>query len=146
MDSTKNRLRAFLLVVATMLFIPGGVALATVEPPPPGADAGTVTDLTWMSLNASTVLWVTAVLIPLIGGVILRTGASRTTQTAVGLVLNAVNALVVTATTEGGNAILTETLVTNFLMSLVISIATLYGVWKPLGTDAALVSKGGVIG
>ena len=143
-------IRRLLLAVTAMCAVvvsaPAFASAASDSPPPPAADAGTQTDVTWLNLDASLVLWVTALAIPLIGGILLRSGATKRTQTAVGIVLNALNALLVTATTEGGDAVLTAPLVTNFIQSTVISMATLYGWWKPSGVDDKLVATGGIIG
>lgn len=153
MDTTPStrraRLRLLLLALLgsiSLLVVAPTVAFASTDAPPPAADAGTTADVTWLALDASAVLWVTAFLIPLAGGLILRLGASEKIKAGLNVALNAINALVVTATTEGGNAVFSKTLVMNFLMSFAISITSLYGLYKPTGADAKLKGTGGVIG
>lgn len=137
---------ALLALVFLSLFTPLSAAAGSEVPPPPAADAGTQADVTWLNLDAPLVLFITAALIPFVGGLIIRITANRQTQALVGLVLNALNALLITATTENGDAILSKPLVLNFAQSLTISIIMLYGVYKPLGADDKLVATGGIVG
>lgn len=121
----------FLAAGATVLFVLSTPALAYAasdQPPPPAT--GTEAESTLVALPASTVMYVTAVLIPILGGILIRYVKSDNGKAAVGIGLNALNALITTATTEGGDAILSAPLVNNFIISLSISLATLYGFYK----------------
>lgn len=107
----------------------GSVAHAAADEPPPPA-TGTEVDSTLFHIPASTTTYIIAVLIPVVGGVAIRYLKSDNAKVAVGLVLNGLNALITTATTEGGDAILSASLVNNFIISTVVSIAALYGFYK----------------
>lgn len=115
-------------------------------PVPPASDTGSTQDLTWISVDASIVLIITAAIIPIVGGLLIKVGASKAVQAGVNLFLNALNSLIITATQEDGTAVFSKALLTNFAISFIISIATLYGFYKPIGADDRLKATGGVIG
>jgi hypothetical protein len=98
------------------------------EPPPPAT--GIPVDSTLIDIPASTLSYILAALIPVVGGFAIRYIKSENGKVAVMLVLNGLNALLTTATTPGGNAVLSWPLVNNFIISTVISLATLYGFYK----------------
>jgi hypothetical protein len=128
----RTRLRHPLVAAgAIILLVLGSPSLAFAasdEPPTPAT--GTEVEQTTFHLPASTVLYVTAVIIPIVGAVLIRWVRSDNGKAAVMILLNGLNALFVTATTADGDAIFSASLVNNFIISTVISIATLYGFYK----------------
>lgn len=137
---------ASIVAAVALVATPAAVSASSEIPPPPAADAGTTADVTWFSLDASVVLWIGAVLIPIIGGLAIKVGASEKVMALVNLVLTSVWSFIVTATTESGDAVFSKPLVMNFLQAFIISVGTLYGFYRPIGADAKLKSMGGVIG
>jgi hypothetical protein len=115
-------------IILAVLAMPSLAFAASDEPPTPAT--GTEVEQTTFNLPASTVLYVTAVIIPIVGGLLIRYIKSGNGKAAVMIVLNGLNALFVTATTADGDAIFSASLVNNFIISTVIAIAMLYGFYK----------------
>lgn len=69
--------------------------------------------------------------IPILVGLITKATLSSGAKAVFMLILNAVNALVTTAVTTDGSAIITRQAFANFVIGVVISVAAYYGVYKP---------------
>lgn len=91
-------------------------------------------------LGAGSWLPVIAAFLPLVTGFLLKSTASDKVKTVTNIVVTAVYALAAQAAAEGG--ILTVETAQTWAYSLVISIATYYGVWKPLGAGNAAPNVG----
>lgn len=78
----------------------------------------------------------TALLVPLIVGLVTKSAASSKVKSVVMIVISAVNALAYQV--DAGGGILTRETAGAWLLSLVISISTYYGVWKPIDVSGAV--------
>lgn len=95
------------------------------------------------SLDPFTVSLLFGTLIPIVGGVLLKNSLSGTFKAIVNLVLSALAAVINVSLTEGGGAIVSESTLKSTGLTFLVSIATLYGVWKPTGVDAELKANVG---
>ncbi len=149
----RNKIRDAIRTLTLAMIIGLGLGAATFQmagaasdqPPPPATGTTAESEIPGVGIPASTVMYITAVLIPILGGLLIRYIKGDKGKAAVMLVLTSVNALVTTATTEGGNAILSAPLINNFIISLVISLAMLYGVYRRVevgGTSIDATLKG----
>lgn len=82
-------------------------------------------------LTPLTVSILISFVIPVITGLATKYGTSPKIKSLITLVLNAVQALVVTATMTDGSAIFTQAALTAFAISLAISITVYLGVYRP---------------
>ncbi len=80
--------------------------------------------------------------IPLITGLITKLDASTGTKSAVTLALAAVSGIA-SAVVQNNGLLTTDTLL-SALTAWVLALASLYGVWSPLGTDARLAPDFGI--
>src|SRR5882672_3300597 len=69
--------------------------------------------------------------IPILVGLITKATLSSGAKAVLMLILNAANALIVTAMTTDGSAVVTKQAFVNFVLGVVISVAAYYGVYKP---------------
>jgi hypothetical protein len=113
--------------------------LIALTPVGPDAQADSV-----LSLDPFTVSLLFGAVIPIIGGVILKASTSGTVKAIANLVMSAIAAAVNVSMTDGGGAIVSEQTLKSTGLTFLISIATLYGVWKPTGVDATLKSDIGL--
>lgn len=90
-----------------------------------------------LTLSALTVSLVVALIIPVVTGLVTRHSTSSGVKGLVTLVLNAVQALVVSATLADGTAVISEETFVQFALSLGISVASYAGVYKPLNVTSS---------
>jgi hypothetical protein len=140
-----NRLRRFLLALATMagvLLVPS-VVFAGAEPPaadtPPVAlNSETDTDL--FTLSPVLVIFVLGTVIPFLNGLITKVSTSSAVKAIVSLLLSAVAGLVTVAITPGGGAVFSEQALVAAGLAFATQLVTYLGFWKPLGVTSSVVS------
>lgn len=93
-----------------------------------------------LSLSALSVSLVVSLFIPVLVGLLTKSSLSSGLKGLGMLVLNAVNALVVSAVVADGTAVVSKETFVAFALSLAISVASYTGVYKPLGLTS---SEGG---
>ena len=84
-----------------------------------------------LSLSPMAVQFVTSTLIPVLTGLITKSGASVKLKQVVTLILNAVSAVVIANLTVDGGAKIVENTLFLAAMGLVVSITTYLGIYKP---------------
>lgn len=113
--------------------------IAAITPVGPDAQADSV-----LSLDPFTVSVLFGFLIPLIGGILFKHSTSGTVKAVVNLALSALAAIANVSATEGGGALISEQTLKSTGLTFLISVASLYGVWKPTGVDDTLKSDIGL--
>lgn len=86
---------------------------------------------TFISLEPSTVQIAVAFVIPFLVGLLSKANWSGTIKGGISIVLNFVNAAVVSATLVDGGAVWSERTARDALIGLAISLASFYNVFKP---------------
>jgi hypothetical protein len=87
------------------------------------------------------VMVVISIIIPVVVGLISKASLPGAVKAAILLALNALNALIVTAITIDGSAVLTKEAFINFVFGVVVSVASYFGVYRP-----ARITSHGVLG
>jgi len=90
-----------------------------------------------LTLSALSVSLLISLIIPIVTGLVTKYSTSSGLKGLITLVLNAVQALVVSATVGDGTAVISEETFVVFCVSLAISIATYAGVYKPLNITSS---------
>jgi hypothetical protein len=90
-----------------------------------------------ITLSALSVSLLLGLLIPVVTGLLTKYSTSSGLKGLVTLVLNATQALVVSATVADGTAVISKETFVTFCLSLAISIATYAGVYKPLNITSS---------
>lgn len=91
-------------------------------------------------LNAGSWLPYVALMLPLVIGLLVKSTASEKVKATTMLVITGISSLAYQVDQGGG--VLTKEMAGAWLMSIVISIASYYGVWKPLGAGNIAPDKG----
>lgn len=78
------------------------------------------------------VMIVISLIIPLVVGLLTKLSVPSGVKAVMMIVLNAVNAFVVTAVVVDGSGVFTQEAFVNWLMGVVVSVATYLGLYKPL--------------
>lgn len=97
-----------------------------------------------LTLDPLFVMAITSLLLPLAVGIVTKVSTSSGVKALVLLVSNAVAALVVTATQVDGSAVIEKETFLLWVIGLVISVATHYGVYKPTGVSNSVQDKVGL--
>jgi hypothetical protein len=124
------------MTVAVAIMLAPNIALAVDNPVDP---SDTVASL---RLDAVAVAFLVSALIPIVNGLITKCTLSSMWKGLITLILNAVNALVVTATMSDGTAIISSTTFVTFILGLVISVGTYLGVYKNVGLTSSATPAG----
>lgn len=95
-----------------------------------------------VSLNATLVTALVSLIIPVLVGLITKAKTSSTVKGALSLVLNAVNALIVTATVADGTAVLSKPAVLVWIVGTLTSLAAYLHIYKPAGITSTPNSAG----
>lgn len=82
------------------------------------------------------VMVILSIVIPLVVGIISKASLASGVKAVIMLVLNALNAFIVTAVVVDGSAVFTKTAFMNFVLGVVVSVATYFGVYKPVGLSS----------
>jgi hypothetical protein len=85
-----------------------------------------------LTLSPFTVVVISALVIPILTGLLTKLEASAQTKALVTLVLSIVAGAVNTATQADGTALFSQALVQNTVLTLATSVATYLGVYKPV--------------
>jgi hypothetical protein len=96
------------------------------------------------TLDAMTLVVITSVIIPLIVGIITKRTASAEVKTVMNIVVTAVVTLIGNAMNESGVAVFSQEMIVNFILALVISISTYYGVYKPVDIPGKTLPNKGI--
>lgn len=97
-----------------------------------------IAEVTQVAIDATYVMLLVSTIIPLLVGLLTKLNASSSLKSIVMIVLNAIAAFITTSTVDDGSAVLTKEGFIAFALGVVTSIATYYGVWKPVGVSAKL--------
>jgi hypothetical protein len=84
------------------------------------------------TISAQNLVILTSVIVPLVVGFFTKLDASPRVKVVVNLVLTAFMSLIGNALNENGIAVISSQMFSNFVIGLVVSIGTYYGVYKPL--------------
>lgn len=136
-----TKIRYVILAVVAVIWavtLTAPIAAAAAAPVGPDSTADSV-----LSLDPFTVSLIFGTLVPIIGGVILKTTSTNTVKVLVNLVLSTIASVINVSTTEGGFVVISEDVLKSTALTFVISVATLYGVWQPTGVDAKLKTEVG---
>lgn len=103
-----------------------------------------------VELSAQLVGVLISVVIPLVTGLLTKITTSSSVKQVVTIVLNAVNALLVTGAATDGSVYLNQTTIINFVIGLVISLGMYAGIYKPRGftsstSDGKLLPNKGLL-
>jgi hypothetical protein len=136
-----SRLRWCLAALAAV-FITIGPASTVHADGPPGvtvaaADDFTVDSMT-IDIDPTTLLIITAIVIPFAVGLLTKLGASARVKATVNLVCTAVAAFLANAVTEGGHALFSWAQLRDWALALVISVGTYHGLLKPFDVPSKL--------
>lgn len=82
------------------------------------------------------VMVVISILIPLAVGLVSKASLASGVKAVLLLVFNALNAFIVTAIVADGSAYVTKQSFMNFVLGVVVSVATYFGVYKPVGLSS----------
>jgi len=121
--------RLFLLILMLVMFVPS-VAYAD---EPLGVDS----DTRVFVIAAPAVQFIVALLIPVAVGLLTKLTFPGWLKGVITILLNAVNALVVTAVTTDGSALISQAVLLAWVMNTLISIATYFAVYKPAGITSS---------
>jgi hypothetical protein len=128
---TAVRLRAMLILCVTA-YMASSVAVAHAAPV--GDDVNSVASIQISSLTVQLIL---SMVIPLVVGLLTKISTSSGVKAVLMLVLNAVQTLIVQATMADGTAIIDQSTFIAWALALVVSVATYFGVYKPLNITSS---------
>lgn len=135
-----SRLRTLVALVFLVVFgLAAHAAATSAVPVGPDSNADSV-----LSLDPFMVTLIFGTLIPIIGGIVLKNSTSSQIKVLVNLVLSSIAAVINVSTTEGGIVVLSEDVLKSAALTFIVSIATLYGVFQPVGVDEKLKTSVGV--
>lgn len=97
-----------------------------------------------MTVNALVVTILLGTVLPILVGLVTKLDAPSGMKGSILIVLNAVQAGVVSATTSDGSASFTRESIVLFLFGLATSLSTYYGVYKPLDVPSKLAPEFGI--
>jgi hypothetical protein len=97
-----------------------------------------------ITLNSTIATLIASAFIPLIVGLLTKSTASAKLKAIVSIVLNAVQALIVSsATSDGSSVISTQTLIL-WVIGVATSVGSYIGVWKPVDINQKLAPSFGL--
>lgn len=96
----------------------------------------------FISLEPSTVQIAVAFVIPFLVGLLSKANWPGTVKGGISIVLNFVNAAIVSATLVNGGAVWSEATARNALIGLAISLASFYNVFKPANLISGFQQNG----
>lgn len=95
-----------------------------------------------VSLNATLVTALISLIIPVLVGLVTHAGTSSTVKGVLSIVLNAVNALIVTHTVSDGSAWVTKQVLFAWIVSTATALIAYLHVYKPLGVTSTPNNNG----
>lgn len=99
-----------------------------------------------ITINATFVTILIGTLIPILVGLLTKLDASPKVKSIVSIVLNAVQALIVSSVVSDGTAIISKQTAILWGLGVITSIATYVGIWKPVDAPAKLLPNVGIGG
>ena len=125
-------------LVAAAFLAPGIAGASPDEETPvgPDADANSL-----FELDAYTVTILLGFAIPLINGLVTKATTSTKVKAILTLVMSAVAGVVNVSLTDGGGAVFSQDTIKSAFLTLIISITTYLGVFKPLELTSSPVTK-----
>ena len=96
------------------------------------------------TLDPTQLAVLTSVIIPLVVGLITKKSANKQVKAITNIVVTAVAALLGNAVNDLGVAVFSAEMITNFIIGLVISIASYYGVYENFEINAKLAPNKGI--
>lgn len=97
-----------------------------------------------LALTPTLVLILVSVLIPILTGLLTKINASTTLKQVVTIILAGANAVIVSNLGEDGGAVLTDSVITDALVSWTVAIASYLGVYKPHDANTKLARNTGL--
>jgi hypothetical protein len=88
-------------------------------------------------IAAPVVMFVISLLIPIVNGLLTKYTFPSSVKAVITIVLNAVAALVVTATQADGTAVISNTALLTFIFGTTISVVSYLGLYKPTGLTSS---------
>lgn len=130
-----HKVRRFLAATAIILGVVAVPAVAFAAPD----DSVSVpaTDPAPFIIIAPGLMTAIAVLIPVLNGMLTKYSLPSGVKAVITIVLNAVAALLLTATQADGTAVISMAAFLTFVYGCIISIASYAGVWKPLNVTSS---------
>lgn len=100
-------------------------------------------------ITAPVVMFVVSLLIPIANGLLTKYTLSSGVKAVITIVLNAVAALVLTATQADGTAVISNSTLLTFVFGTIVSVVSYLGLYKPVGLtssvpDGKLAPRSGV--
>lgn len=99
-----------------------------------------------ITLNSTFVVIIVGTLIPILVGVMTKLDASPRIKSIINIVLNGVQALIVSSVTADGAAAISKQTAVLWALGVITSIATYLGVWKPNNIPQKLLPNVGIGG
>jgi hypothetical protein len=99
-----------------------------------------------ITINAVLVTAITGALIPIAVGLVTHSKASSRFKSLLSVVLNAIQALIVSSVISDGSALISKDTLILWVMGVVTSTATYIGVWKPTELIKVLLPNFGLGG
>ena len=97
-----------------------------------------------ITINAALVTAIIGTLIPILVGLVTKFHASSSVKSILSIVLNGIQALIVSSVTSSGDAIISKETILLWVVGVVTSVATYTGVWKPNNVISKLLPNIGI--
>ena len=97
-----------------------------------------------ITIDAIFVTTVIGVLIPVLVGLLTKLKASSTLKAVLNIVLGAIQSLIVSSMIDGGGALISKNTFILWVLSLIVSVASYVGVYKPTGISSKLFPNSGL--
>lgn len=99
-----------------------------------------------ITINSTFVTIIVGTLIPILVGILTKFDASPRVKSIISIVLNAIQALIVSSVTADGAAAISKQTAILWALGVITSVATYTGVWKPNNVPAKLLPNVGIGG
>lgn len=97
-----------------------------------------------ITIDAVFVTAIVGVLIPIFVGLVTKLKASSSIKAVISIVLSAVQSLIVSSMIDGGGAIISKNTFILWVLSLIVSVASYVGIYKPTGISEKLLPNAGL--
>lgn len=125
-----------LFAAATLVLLMHGNAWAS------SADGAPVNQGPTITVDAGLWRYGSGLLVPIIGGLLLKQSDNPKFKVLINVILSAIAGVAQTAFVQDGIAVISRVSIDNAVWTAVVAIASLYGVWKPLGVDDTVKATG----
>lgn len=96
------------------------------------------------TLDPTQLVIITSVIIPLVVGFITKKSASKEVKAVTNIVVTALATLLGNAVNDTGIAVFSSEMITNFIIGVIISIGSYYGVYKSFDIPAKTAPNKGI--